>query len=86
MANQQDIELLQNKKTINAIDRWPLYFHLFCAIICMLTSTIFHMFKDMSHKAYMFYVKFDYIGIVILIGGSSSTPLYYAFYCDELKI
>lgn len=47
----------------------------------MLLSAVFHLFKDISSKFHVFYAKFDYIGIVINIAGSATSPVYYATYC-----
>ena len=49
----------------------------------MLFSCIFHLFKDINEKMYMFYVKFDYIGVVVMISGSATSPIFYSLYCEE---
>lgn len=38
----------------------------------------------MTAKLHVFYVKFDYMGIVIMISGCASSPIYYSTYCEEL--
>jgi adiponectin receptor len=51
------------------------------AVICLLCSAIFHLFYPMSGKYYMFFARFDYAGINILISGSIIPTLYYGLYC-----
>ena len=63
------------------ISRWPVVAMLISAVICLLCSTIFHLFYPMSGKYYMFFARFDYAGINILISGSTLPPLYYGLYC-----
>ena len=52
----------------------------------MLFSAIYHLFKDIDCKTHKNLAKFDYVGIVIMIAGSSTPPIYYCFYCEELAI
>lgn len=44
------------------------------------------MFKDLTEEDHYHYVKYDYMGIVIMIAGTSIVPYYYALYCDEVSL
>lgn len=57
--------------------------YLITACFSFLTSTVFHLFNCMSEAASLLTLRFDMLGISLLIGGSYLPPLYYAFYCDE---
>jgi len=70
------------------ISRWPLLVFLSSALVCLLCSTMFHLFYPMSTsnfinylESYKIFSRFDYAGISILIAGSTFPPLYYGMYC-----
>lgn len=63
------------------ISRWPVVAMMISAVICLMCSSVFHLFYPMSGKYYMFFARFDYAGINILISGSTLPPLYYGLYC-----
>ena len=60
------------------------FFFLFIssAIFCLLGSTLFHIFSCHSQTTATFLNKIDYLGINLLIIGSSLPLLYYAFFCN----
>ena len=64
------------------ISRWPVVIMMISAIICLLCSSIFHLFYPMSNKFYMLFARFDYAGINVLISGSTVPALYYGLYCQ----
>ena len=68
------------------IARWPLFLHIFGAVFCMSCSAIFHLFKDHSEGASQYLSRLDYAGISLMIAGSSLSPLYYSYYCEETHI
>ena len=51
------------------------------AIICLLFSTIFHLFCAVSAKVYTVLARLDYSGISLLILGSTFPPIVYGFAC-----
>lgn len=63
------------------VSRWPLMVFLFSAFVCLMCSTLFHLFYPMSSKSYTIFSRFDYAGISVLIAGSTFPPLYYGMYC-----
>lgn len=55
---------------------------LITAAVCLLCSTIFHLFYPMSSRIYTITNRFDYAGINLLISGSAFPPVYYGMYCQ----
>jgi len=62
----------------------PLFIHMVCAIICMGSSAVFHLFSAHSEIAHKTLARLDYAGISIMIAGSNTPPIYYSFYCEEM--
>ncbi len=54
--------------------------------MCMGCSAVFHLFKDHSPGASQYLSRLDYAGISLMITGSSMSPLYYSYYCEETHI
>ena len=52
------------------------------AMLCFLFSTLYHTMACHSERVLKIFVRLDYVGIVLLIIGSSVTWLYYGFYCQ----
>jgi predicted membrane channel-forming protein YqfA (hemolysin III family) len=63
----------------------PLFIHLMSAICCLGCSSLYHLFKDMHEECNHTLARLDYCGISILIAGSSTSPIYYSFFCEENK-
>ncbi|KAJ3416422.1 hypothetical protein HDV05_001580 [Chytridiales sp. JEL 0842] len=55
-------------------------FHI-SAIICLTSSSCFHLFCCHSQQAHRNCLKADYLGVVFLILGSFIPIIYYGFYC-----
>ncbi|KAF2252245.1 putative membrane protein [Trematosphaeria pertusa] len=53
----------------------------FGVAICFLLSATFHIFNNHSEKTHVFGNQLDYLGIVILMWGSTMPCVYYGFYC-----
>ena len=53
-----------------------------CAMVCLLFSSVFHLFCVHSQKVQSWLSRFDYSGIAILITGSSFPPLVYGYACS----
>ena len=49
----------------------------------MSASAVFHQFQCMSQEDMDTFLKFDLIGICIMICGSSVAPIYYTFMCED---
>ena len=50
--------------------------------ICFLLSATYHIISNHSSKVQAFGNQLDYLGIVILMWGSTIPSIYYGFYCD----
>lgn len=61
----------------------PLLVHIFSAIILMTGSWYFHLFLCESHCRYNQLQCVDFSGICIMICGSTTSPFYYSFMCEE---
>ena len=67
----------------DGVSKIPLLLHIFCAMIWLFFSSLFHLFCWHSKEACTVLSRFDYGGIAILIAGSA-TPIYiYTFYWNE---
>lgn len=69
---------------IHYTPRWPLIIHYICAVICFGCSAVYHLFNSHSKKMMSFWIRFDYAGICFMIAGSSTSPIYYSFACEQL--
>ena len=65
------------------VPRWPLFVHLAAAIWMMSASAYYHIFYCENAERRALLRCFDYSGICIMIGGSTTAPFYYGFMCDE---
>ena len=65
------------------VPRWPLYVHCASSVFMMSCSFIYHLFTCQSHEHQIFYRKFDYAGISIMIAGNSTPMIYYGFMCPQ---
>lgn len=63
------------------VPRWPIYVFITSAVICLLSSAIFHLMYVYSRSLYFFLSRLDYAGIAVLIAGSFFPMIYYSFYC-----
>lgn len=61
---------------------WPWLVFLGGAIICLIFSSISHLFACHSHKFTLFFWRLDYSGISIMIICSFIAPIYYTFCCQ----
>lgn len=85
----QMIELHPQAPNPELVSRWPLFVFISTAILCLLFSTIFHLFYPLSRSNYHIYVdtfglllRFDFAGISLLIAGSAYPTFYYSMYCQ----
>lgn len=75
----------EDKIMVHYTARWPLIVNYIGAICCFGFSTFYHLYCSHSKKIMTVFVKFDYAGICLMIAGSSTPPIYYAFSCPELR-
>jgi adiponectin receptor len=64
---------------------WPIIVYFLCALLCLGCSTVFHWFHPMSRRVFNILHRADLSGITILIFGSVSACIYYAFYCNPIE-
>lgn len=74
-----------NQIKVHYTARWPLILNYICAVCCFGFSTFYHLFSSHSKRIMTKFIKFDYAGISLMIAGSSTPPIYYAFSCPELR-
>jgi adiponectin receptor len=51
-------------------------------VLCFSFSGLFHILSNHSEEVAAFWNRLDYLGIVILMWGSTVPSIYYGFYCD----
>jgi adiponectin receptor len=73
---------IYGKEKHEKLRRWPLFVFLFSAMLCLLFSSIFHLFYVHSLSLSRLLGKLDYAGISLLIAGSCYPPYYYFYYCS----
>jgi len=66
------------------LDKLPFIVFLLSVQVCALASVAFHLFSCVSEKASLKLCACDFAGILILIGGSYISGLYYGFFCMQL--
>ena len=77
MFEQEEITRL-----VPYIPRWPLYFHMFNAVLCMGASAYYHNYFQMNKESLKL-IRVDLAGIAFMIIGGSTPPMYYGMMCEE---
>lgn len=75
----------ENQILVHYTARWPLIVNYVCAVCCFGFSALYHLFSSHSKRIMTKFIKFDYAGISLMIAGSSTPPIYYAFSCSDLR-
>lgn len=57
---------------------------LVCFQMCMLLSTVYHVFSCKSEKHYDMFLSVDFFGIVLSLIAIYISGMYYAFWCLEV--
>ncbi|KAK1275902.1 hypothetical protein QJS04_geneDACA001519 [Acorus gramineus] len=73
-----------NSNRANPVARWPFFVFLSGSMFCLLSSATCHLFCCHSRRLSLFLVRFDYVGIAVMIVASFFPPIYYIFQCDPL--
>ena len=61
------------------LERWPLYVFLVSALMCLGSSTVYHLCGTANERWYHKLGQLDYVGIVGLIVGSCTPVAWYSF-------
>lgn len=64
--------------------RWPFFVFLAGSMFCLFTSSTCHLFCCHSHRLNIVLLRFDYVGIAVMIITSFFPPIYYIFQCNPL--
>ena len=56
--------------------------YFWCAEICLVLSTLYHLMLSHSHHVEQLWHGMDLLGIVILTVGTFSSGIYYVFFCE----
>ncbi|KAL1563437.1 heptahelical transmembrane protein ADIPOR1-like [Salvia divinorum] len=62
--------------------RWPFYVFLFGSMMCLLCSSVCHLFSCHSRRLSLQLLRLDYVGIAVMIITSFFPPIYYIFQCS----
>jgi len=62
------------------LERWPIYFFIATAMVCLMGSAVYHLFGTANAAWTGMLGTLDFIGITALIVGSFVPVLYYGFY------
>ena len=65
------------------IELFPVYVFAASAIVCLLCSSIYHLYSPLSPFWFRVLRKMDYSGICLNIPSSTFAYLYYLFYCHD---
>ncbi|CAA7048703.1 unnamed protein product [Microthlaspi erraticum] len=72
---------LSGEVDYETIPKWPWIVFLSGAMICLICSSMSHLFACHSRKFNLFFWRLDYAGISLMIVCSFFAPIYYAFSC-----
>lgn len=56
--------------------------YFWCAAVCLILSTLYHLIQPHSHQVEQFWHGMDLLGIVIVTVGTFSSGIYYVFFCE----
>lgn len=74
-------ELHLHKNNADYLDYIVVNIGIVSAISCFVFSSMFHLFSNHSKKVCINWGLMDYVGIILLIIGSTYPAFYYGFYC-----
>ncbi|KAI9369899.1 hemolysin-III related protein [Aspergillus egyptiacus] len=56
--------------------------YFWCAELCLVLSTLYHLMQPHSHRVEQFWHGLDLLGIVVVTVGTFSSGIYYVFFCE----
>ncbi|KAA0166427.1 hypothetical protein FNF27_07499 [Cafeteria roenbergensis] len=66
--------------------RWPALVFVASALLCLGCSMTFHLFWVVSERTYRLLARLDYVGIAVLIAGSTCPIIEYVLACDRSAV
>lgn len=82
-ATDKFLHLLGYANIIEDLETWPILLYFSCAIFCLGSSTIFHWFNPKNRTVFKILNRIDLASISFMIWGSTTSVLFYCFYCDK---
>ena len=76
LGEPQFLNVLSMDYTVFSIFFW-------CAEVCLVLSTFFHLMQAHSHRVEQFWHGLDMLGIIICIVGTFFSGINYIFFCEE---
>ncbi|TAQ83133.1 hypothetical protein B7494_g8544 [Chlorociboria aeruginascens] len=67
---------------VSSMDYAMFGIYFWCAEICLVLSTLYHLMLPHSHLAELFWHGMDLLGIVIVTMATFSSGIYYIFFCE----
>lgn len=78
------LRLLSQPQFLNVLSMdyaaFGVYF--WCAEICLVLSSLYHLIQPHSHRVDLFWHGMDLLGIVIVTVGTFSSGIFYVFFCE----
>ena len=68
--------------TVSSVDYAMFGIYFWCAEICLVLSTLYHLMQPHSRRVEQFWHGMDLLGIVIVTVGTFSSGIYYVFFCE----
>lgn len=67
---------------VSSMDHAMFGVYFWCAEICLVLSTLYHLLLPHSRHAELFWHGLDLLGIVVVTVGTFSSGIYYVFFCE----
>lgn len=74
----------QHLPALEVVPRWPMFVHALSGIIQMGASAYYHLFQCVDEETHLKLQKFDFGAISIMIAGTTTSPFYYGFMCEQM--
>ncbi|KAH8660125.1 mPR-like GPCR protein [Xylariales sp. PMI_506] len=67
---------------VSSMDYTVFGIYFWCAELCLVLSTLYHLKQPHSHKVELFWHRMDLFGTVIVTMGTLSSGVFYTFFCE----
>ena len=75
-----DVETIHSGITIQAMDKAVFQLYFVCTVGCLLLSAIYHCTNSHSEQISRYFLKLDYLGIVLNVMGTIISAAYFGLY------